>query len=207
MQQPHVAVGQLRRRRGYQRGNSLVLALIILSALGTLGMLTVGGVRAGIKTTGNEKFHTIALYAAESGGAAAMDYLRTVVDPTTGFTAVLQSGQTSPAEIIGNNQLPGASGNPFSDDMNAYYQVEITNNRGDSGYATNTDNDKRVVIRATGHGPDGAVAVIEWDVASAGGRITRPCPVYAQKGQSEDNSGRNDCLGTIDTSQSSSFAP
>jgi hypothetical protein len=184
-----------------------VLALVILSALGTLGMLTVGGVRAGIKTTGNDRFHSIALYAAESGGAAAMDYLRGVVDPTTGFTALLQSGQPSPDEIVGNNKLPGATGNPFSDDMHAYYRVEISNNRSDSGYATSTDNDKRVVIRATGYGPDGAVAIIEWDLASAGGRITRPCPVYAQKGQSEDNAGRNDCLGTIDTSQSSSFAP
>jgi hypothetical protein len=184
-----------------------VLALVILSALGTLGMLTVGGVRAAIKTTGNDRFHSIALYAAESGGAAAMDYLRGVVDPTTGFTAVLQSGQTSPDDIIGNNKVPGATGNPFSADMNAYYRVEISNNRSDSGYATNTDNDKRVVLRSTGYGPDGAVAIIEWDIASAGGRITRPCPVYAQKGQSEDNAGRNDCLGTIDTSQSSSFAP
>lgn len=184
-----------------------MLALIILSALGTLGMLTVGGVRAGIKTTGNDRFHAIALYAAESGGAAAMDYLRGVVDPTTGFTTLLQSGQTSPDDITGNNKLPGATGNPFTDDMSAYYRVEIVNNRSDSGFATNTDSDKRVVIRSTGYGPDGAVAIIEWDVASAGGRITRPCPVYAQKGQSEDNSGRNDCLGTIDTTQSSSFAP
>ncbi len=184
-----------------------MLALIILSALGTLGMLTVGGVRAGIKTTGNDRFHSIALYAAESGGAAAMDYLRGVVDPTTGFTGILQSGQPSPDGVVGNNKVSGATGNPFSDDIHAYYRVEILNNRSDSGYATNTDTDKRVVIRATGHGPDGAVAVIEWDVASAGGRITRPCPVYAQKGQSEDNAGRNDCLGTIDTSQSASFAP
>jgi len=182
-----------------------VLALVILSALGTLGMLTVAGVRAGIKTTGNDRFHSIALYAAESGGAAAMDYLRGVVDPTTGFTAFLQA--PSPDDIVGNNKLPGATGNPFSADMHAYYRVEISNNRSDTGYATNTDNDKRVVVRATGYGPDGAVAIIEWDIASAGGRITRPCPVYAQKGQSEDNAGRNDCLGTIDTSQSSSFAP
>lgn len=184
-----------------------MLALVILSALGTLGMLTVGGMSAGIKTTGNDRFHSIALYAAESGGAAAMDYLRGVVDPTTGFTTLLQSGQPSPAGIAGNNMLPGDSGNPFSADMHAYYRVEIANNRSDSGFATNTDNDKRVVIRSTGYGPDGAVAIIEWDIASAGGRVTRPCPVYAQKGQSEDNAGRNDCLGTIDTTQSSSFAP
>ncbi len=178
-----------------------------MSALGTLSMLTVASVRAGIKTSGNDRFHTIALYAAESGGAAAMDYLRGVVDPTTGFTALLQSEQPSPDEIVGNNKLPGTSDNPFSAELGAHYRVEIMNNRGDSGFATSTDTDKRLVIRATGYGPDGAAAVIEWDIQAAGGRIQRPCPVYAQKGQSEDNSGRNDCLGAIDTSAMSSFAP
>jgi len=194
-----------RARRDRQRGNSLVLALIIMSALGTLGMLTLASVTGGLQTAGTDRFHAIAMYAAESGGAAAMDYLRGVVDPTTGFTAVLQSPDAS--AITGNDRAPGATGNPFSTELHASYHVEISNNRGDSGYATSTDTDRRVVIRSTGHGPDGAAAIVEWDVQVAGGRVTRPCPVYSQKGQSEDNSGRNDCLGTIDTSQSGSFAP
>jgi len=176
-----------------------------MSALGSLSLLTVAGVRSGMKTAGNDRFHTIAMYAAESGGAAAMDYLRGVVDPSTGFTALLQAPET--LDIAGDNKLPGDPENPFSPDLDAYYRVEIANNRGDSGFATSTDTDKRVVIRATGYGPDGATAVIEWDIQAAGGRARRPCPVYAQKGQSEDNSGRNDCLGAIDTSQQSSFAP
>lgn len=180
---------------------------MILSGLGTLSMLTVASVRGGLRTAGADKFHTVALYAAESGGAAAMDYLRGVIDPTTGFTALLQAGQTSPEAIAGNNKLPGDAANPFSHDLHAYYRVEITNNRGDSGYAAGTDTDRRVVIRSTGYGPDGATAILEWDVQSAGGHIQRPCPVYAQKGQSEDNTGRNDCLGTIDTSQSATFTP
>jgi hypothetical protein len=198
---------QLRTRRDPQRGNSLVLALVILSALGTLATLTTASIKGAIQTAGTDKFHTIAVYAAESGGAAAMDYLRGVVDTQTGFTALLQTGATSPDAIAGNNRLPGQAGNPFSSDLSAYYRVEIDNNRNDTGYATQTDTDHRVVIRATGYGPDGATAIIEWDVQSAGGRVRRPCPVYAQKGESEDNAGRNDCLGTIDTSQSAEFSP
>ncbi len=178
-----------------------------MSGLGTLGLLTMVSVNGGLQTVGNDRFHTTALYAAESGGAAAMAYLRGVVDPSSGFSALLQSGHASPEDIVGNNRSPGEAGNPFSDDLRASYHVELVNNRGDSGFAKNTDTDKRIVIRATGYGPDGATAIIEWDVQSAGGRLRRPCPVYAQKGQSEDNSGRNDCLGTVDTSQTAAFAP
>ncbi len=196
-----------RKRRNGQRGNSLVLALVVMSALGVLSMLTVASVRTGIRTSGNDRFHAIALYAAESGGAAAIDHLRGIVDPTTGFTALLQANELNPVEIVGNNRLPGDPSNPFTEQLGAYYRVEISNNRGDSGFATGTDTDKRVVIRATGYGPDGATAVIEWDIQAAGGRLQRPCPVYAQKGHGEDNSGRNDCLGAIDTSETSTFAP
>lgn len=180
--------------------------MIVLTALGTLGMLTVLSVRGGVQTSANDRFHTIALYAAESGGAAAMEYLRSVIDPHAGWTNVLATGPVI-ADIPGNEKLPGDADNPFADDLRAHYRVEVYNNQSDSGYATGTDTDKRVVIRATGYGPDGAMAMIEWDVQAAGGLVRRPCPVYAQKGVSEDNSGRNDCLGTIDTSQSATFSP
>jgi len=180
--------------------------MIVLVALGTLSMLTVFSVRGGVQTSANDRFHTIALHAAESGGAAAMEYLRSVIDPKLGWTNVLADGPTL-AAIPGNDRLPGDGDNPFAVELSAYYHVEIYNNRSDSGYATGTDNDKRIVIVSTGYGPDGAMAKIEWDVQAAGGLVRRPCPVYAQKGVSEDNSGRNDCLGSIDTSQSASFSP
>lgn len=175
-----------------------------------IALLTAMSVRGGIQTVASDRFHAIAVYAAESGGAAAMDYLRSSIDPQTGWTALMSPANSIvavPAQIVGNEKLVGDADNPFSSDIKASYRVEILNNRGDSGYATGADNDKRVIIRATGYGPDGATAIIEWDVQSAGGQIQRPCPVYAQKGQAEDNSGRNDCLGAIDTSQSESFSP
>ena len=63
-------------RRQRERGNSLVLAMIVLTALGTLSMLTLMSVRSGMQTSSGDRFRSTALYAAESGAAAAMDYLR-----------------------------------------------------------------------------------------------------------------------------------
>ena len=67
-----------------ERGNTLVLALIVLSALATLGELTILSVRGGIATTAGDRFHTMSLYAAESGAATAMDFLRGNLDPAIG---------------------------------------------------------------------------------------------------------------------------
>jgi hypothetical protein len=192
-------------KRNPERGNTVVLALIVLSALGTLGMLSIIGIRSSSQTTANDRFHSIALYAAESGGAAAMEYLRANLDPNTGWTSLLSPGAID--DVAGNNVAHGASGNPFSSDIKASYMVEIFNNRNDTGYSSGTDTDKRVIIRSTGYGPDRAVAVIEWEVQSSASTVERPCPTYGQKGMSEDNAGRNDCLGTIDTSQTATFTP
>ncbi|TMQ13449.1 MAG: hypothetical protein E6J91_18280 [Deltaproteobacteria bacterium] len=197
----------LRRR---ERGNSLVLAMVVLAALGTLSSLTVVSVQGGLATMGNDRFHAIAVYAAESGGAAAMDFLRANVNLTTGWKNYISPSNANPPQpnLPGNNQTSGAPGNLFSSDMQGWYSVQILNNRTDSGYATGDDNDKRVVIRSTGYGPNGAVAVIEWEITAQ--NVTgmgRPCSVYAQRNESEDDSGRNDCLGTINTGDTTTFRP
>src|SRR5215510_7499079 len=62
--------------RDRERGNSLLLALIVMSALATLGSLTVVSTQSNLKTATNNRAQTIALYAAESGAAVAMDFLR-----------------------------------------------------------------------------------------------------------------------------------
>jgi hypothetical protein len=191
--------------RDPERGNTVVLALIVLSALGTLGMLALTAARSSTKTTANDRFHAIALYAAESGGAAAMEYLRGNLDPTDNWSAMLASSAWE--DITGNNIAAGGPGNPFSSDLPASYSVEILNNRSDSGFTSGTDTDKRVIIRSTGYGPDRAVAILEWEIQSSASTTQRPCPTYGQKGMSEDNSGRNDCLGAIDTTQAASFSP
>jgi hypothetical protein len=192
-------------KRHPERGNTVVLALIVLSALGTLGMLALTGTRSSTQTTANDRFHSIALYAAESGGAAAMEYLRANLDPNENWTAALASAAWD--SIAGNNAEPGEDGNPFSTDMHASYSIEILNNTDDTGYSGGTDTDQRVIIRSTGYGPERAVAVLEWEVQSSASTTQRPCPTYGQKGMSEDNAGRNDCLGNIDTTQAATFTP
>jgi len=198
----------LRRRR--ERGSSLLLAMIVLTALGLLSTLSVLGVRGGLQTSASDRFHAVALYAAESGAASAMDYLRGVINTTTGWGALISASNgtiQAPAAIVGNDKIFGDAQNPFSSDVNAAYHVEILNDRSDTGYASGLDNNKRVIIRATGYGPDGATAIIEWDVQAAGGQIRKPCDVYPQQGQSEDNSGVNDCLGAFDATAGDVFTP
>lgn len=196
--------------RHRERGNSLVLAMIVLSALGTLSALTVVSVEGGLATTGNDRFHTIAVYAAESGGAAAMDFLRKNVNLSTGWTNYVSPGNANPPQpnLPGNNLASGVAGNLFSSDMLGWYSVQILNNRSDTGFATGNDNDKRVIIHSTGYGPNGAVAVIEWEITAQNVTgLGRPCSVYAQRNESEDDSGRNDCLGLINTSDTATFRP
>ena len=188
----------------------MLLALIVLGALGTLSALTVVSVQGGIATAGNDRFHSIAVYAAESGGAAAMDFLRKNLNLTTGWSAYISASNASPPQpaLPGNNQASGTAGNLFSADTQGWYSVQILNNRSDSGYAAGAENDKRVVIRSTGYGPNGAVAVIEWDISGANATgLGRPCSVYAQRNESEDDSGRNDCLGVINTGDTATFRP
>lgn len=189
----------------------MVLAMIVMTALATLSGLTVVSVQGSLSTSGNDQFHAQAVYAAESGGAAAMDFLRKNVNASTGWAAYISANNAnvqSPAGIPGNNIEPGGNGNLFDASAQLWYSVTIYNNRTDTGFASGQDNDKRVIVHATGYGPNGAVAVIEWDLSATNiSGIGRPCPAYGQKDMSEDGAGRNDCLGTINTGDTATFTP
>lgn len=201
-----------RRRLGRrQRGSALVVCLIVLTGLITLGGLTVLAVQGGLSAAGHERHRSTALYAAESGAAAAMDYLRRNVDTTTKWSALVEPGNVAPqvpADIVGNGAPPGDARNLFGPDIRAWYEVELLNNLDDDGYAAGDDNDGRVIIRSTGHGPNGTVAQVEWQVGvqvtGAGGR---PCPGYGQKGLAEDGAGRNDCLTNIVATDVATYSP
>jgi len=188
-----------------------MIATIALTGLVTLGSLTVLSVQGGMSAAGHDRHTSSALYAAESGAAAAMDYLRHNVDAAdkwSGFVEPSNTSPQSPGDIVGNGVLPGYAGNLFAADVNAWYEVEILNNLDDNGFVAGDDTDGRVIIRSTGHGPDGAVAQVEWSVAveiSGGGG--RPCPGYGQKGMSEDGTGRNDCLSTIVATDVATYTP
>ena len=200
-----------RRNMRRQRGSALVVSLIVLTGLVTLGSLTVLAVQGGISAAGHDRHRATALFAAESGAAAAMDYLRRNVDTTTKWSAFVEPNNVSPqspVDIFGNRAMPGTPENLFSSDVRAWYEVEILNNLDDDGYATGDDNDGRVIVRSTGHGPNGTVAQVEWQVGvqvtGAGGR---PCPGYGQKGMAEDGAGRNDCLTNIVATDVATYSP
>src|SRR5262245_7818419 len=65
------AFGVRRAPRSAERGTAMVVMLIVLVALGTIAGLTVISVQGGSATANAQRFDGIALYAAESGAAAA----------------------------------------------------------------------------------------------------------------------------------------
>lgn len=198
------------RARDPQRGNAMLLSMIVLTALATLSGVTVVSVQGGIATTGADRFHALAVYAAESGGAAAIDYLRRNINLTSGWTSFVTASNSAPKSppLPGNGVPWGQPGNLFSVDTQGWYNVQILNNRSDPQFAAGLDSDSRVVIRSTGYGPNGAIAIIEWEISGAGATgYGRPCPSYGQKGLTEDGAGRNDCLGTINSSDTATYRP
>ena len=124
------------------------------------------------------------------------------MDARTYWTAWVTPGNDepllSPDGIAGNRARPGEAGNLFSPELRAWYEVEIVNNPDDPGLIAGQDLDARVILRATGHGPNGTVSRIEWELYQAEAiGLGRPCPSYAQQGIDADGAGLNDCMGTI----------
>ena len=172
--------------RDPQRGNSLLLALIVMSALATLGSLTVVSMQSSIQTTTNDRAQAIAMYAAESGAAVAMDFLRqkfdaTGVAPYAGATSWSRyiTPNNDPNSLVvmsafipSSDAAPGTPNNPFDGDQQAWFNIQLLNNRDDqsfgAGGADTNDTDGIVIIRSTGHGPQGSVAIIEWEVQRVG---------------------------------------
>ena len=163
--------------RQRERGSALFVAIIVFSSMAILAGLTVVSTQGGLATTRTDRFATVALYAAESGAAAAMEFLRTNVDPATGLSAYVtpnNAAPVSPAAIRGNNIQPLAVGNPFSNDMRAWYSVSILNNRNDTGFVAGTDDDYTVILHVVGYGPNGAVATVEWEVRADPSGVPKP---------------------------------
>jgi glutamine cyclotransferase len=211
----------LRRTSVRERGNALLVALIALTGLISLAGITVLSVQGGIATSASDRFNAIALYSAESGAAAGMDYLRKNIVITAGTrtfpSSFVSASNASPPQlpdIPGNNKLPGDPGNLFAPQLQAWYTVEILNNRNDrcpngtNAYTAGLDCDGDLIIRSTGHGPDGATAQVEWEINGNGAiSPTTPCPSYAQKDMAENGAGANDCLSTINATSTATYRP
>jgi hypothetical protein len=167
--------------RDPQRGNSLVLALIVMSALATLGSLTVVSMQSSIQLSTNDRAQAIALYAAESGAAVTMVALRNLFDPAppngwTTWSTYLTANNTPPFPPItplvpSSGALPGTAHNLLDRDQNAWYEIQLLNNRDDPSFGTGdgtNDTDGIVIIRSLGHGPLGSLAIVEWTVQRVG---------------------------------------
>lgn len=180
--------------RDPERGNSLLLALIVMSALATLGSLTVVSMQSSIQLSTNDRAHTIAMYAAESGAAVAMDFLRQNFDASgnpafggsTSWSNYVVPNNTPPlvdmtAFIPSCDALPGTPNNLFDRDQNAWFHIDLLNNRDDPSFKVGgaNDTDGKIIIRSIGHGPQGALAIIDWEIQRVGfwASATPPPPV------------------------------
>ena len=162
---PYTTARMTSWRRDHQRGNSLLLALIVMSSLATLGSLTVVSVQSSLKASTNDRAGSIAMYAAESGIALAIEYLRTNwTGPGTWSPFVAAPPTLVALPFPSNNAPPGAADNPFTADQNAWFGVEAYNNRLDPSIAVPADSDDQIVLRSTGHGPQGSVAIVEIEI-------------------------------------------
>jgi hypothetical protein len=185
-----------RAPRDRQRGNSLLLAMIVMSALATLGSLTVVSVQGSLKASTNDRSQAIAMYAAESGAAVAMEFLRRKYDPNTFWSALVHKDNAAPIvpvgatadEIPSNGVQPGEPTNLFSADLNAWYSVAIVNNVDDPAFHVDDpaavippcpgrDCDAQVLIQSTGHGPQGSLAIIEIEVRRSASPVWIPTPL------------------------------
>lgn len=191
--------------------------MVALVALAGLGGFTALSVQSGVAAQSAKRFQGIALYAAESGVAAGMEFLRANIDPIRNWTAYVEQNNVNPQQptgVLANGDQPGTGSNPFT--TPAWYEVTILNNEADPGYSlsksvpTNIlDQDARVILRVVGHGPNNTAVTLEVEVtANNADRLAgRPCPSYAQKGLAADGSGRNDCIDTIAAGVVETYSP
>jgi hypothetical protein len=184
------------RSRDPERGAALVLTLVTIAALLGLGAVTVLSMQSELGSSGQSRFQQQALYAAESGVAAAIDYLRGSCHPQELFSASVSEANVDPPrppQILGNGILPGQAGNPFNAEAGMWYEVELLNNASDSGLAAGDDTDAVVIARVTGHGPDNTVVTVEVEVRGNDCIATFCAQEFAQRNLTSRNDANAVC--------------
>jgi hypothetical protein len=191
-----------RSGRDPERGAALVVSLITLVGLLAIGAVTLMSVQSEITSAGASRFEQTAMYGAESGVSAGLEYLRTSCETNGAFFSNLVEpnnvNPVMPVEIAGNDKKPGEAGNLFTIDTDIWYQVQILNNITDSGYAAGNDSDAIVVLRARGYGPNNTQAVIEVEVRNDTCIATYCSGDYAQENISAQNNATTVCAVAID---------
>ncbi|MBI4510320.1 MAG: pilus assembly PilX N-terminal domain-containing protein [Deltaproteobacteria bacterium] len=188
-------------QRDPEHGGALIVSLITLVALLGIGGVTILAVQSELASAGHARFGQSALYAAESGVAAAMDFLRTRCDPTRLFTDTVNN-QSSWSGIYGNGKRYGQTGYPFSSDTQCWYEVDILNNESDPQYGSGVDSDGIVVVQVVGHGPNQSVSTLSVEVfnnscQAASSTSTRCDADYSQRGVNSMNSSNANCSSAV----------
>jgi hypothetical protein len=208
------------RARDPRRGSVLATSAVVLAGLIGVAGLSVLSVQRSLGVSGQQRGHAQALHAAEAGIASGATFLRKHLSLGSNWGAYVQVNCSpkekdlgsctgvSPPDLVGNGALPGTPDNPFDPAANAWYEVVLLNNASDPKFALGGDGDAIIIMRSTGHGPDGARVVLEVEVGGTASKSAdEQCVGYAQQGMSELNSGRNDCLGAINNADTATYTP
>jgi hypothetical protein len=195
-----------------QRGSAMVVSMVALVGLIGVGGIALMASQSGLSGAAHDRFQGVALHAAEAGVAAAMDALRTQHDDDTRWSALVvpENEDVELSDIVSGNGIgPGEAGNLFSADRQSWYEVEIRNNVSDPGFSDGDDDDSRVVIRSTGHGPNQARVILEVEVSGSNLLVdaNQMCAGYGQRGLDADGSGRDDCIGVVDSGSTATYRP
>lgn len=164
----------------------MLVALLALTGLAVLGAVTVSSVQTGLSAASAERGATVARYAAESGLASAMQFLRAYAyySGTMFSNNIRKDGAwEESASVYGHDLPPGDEYNPFTASQQAWFTVQFRNNVDDPNYASQDaednnweDSDGRIVVRAVGYGPDGARVGIEAEVKASISTDPPPTP-------------------------------
>src|SRR5262245_48617200 len=96
------------RRRG-ERGAAMIVVMTVMLTLAGVAAITLVGVQSEMRSAGSTRFRQAALYAAESGVASGMDFLRGRCNATTRFSDWVEPSADDPqqpTEIVGNGIEP-----------------------------------------------------------------------------------------------------
>jgi hypothetical protein len=191
------------RRRDPEHGAALVVSLICVVGLMGIGAITLLSVQSELRSSGAARVEQGSMYAAESGVAAGMDYLRTSCSTLTLFSDDVEPNNVNaqvPAHpsLYGNDRRPGAAGNPFPTDSQVWYQVTILNNFTDKDFPTGGDSDGIVILRSVGYGPNSTQTTIEVEVQNTACVAAFCAMENAQRNMNARNDATQVCTQAID---------
>lgn len=190
------------RVRDPEKGAALVLTMVTIAALLGLGAVTLLSMQSELQSSGQSRFQSQALYAAESGVSAGIDYLRYSCDATQFCSATIVPGNIDPpmpTQLLGNGIRPGETGNLFSAGSKLWYEVTVLNNPNDPGFAAGVDSDAIIVLRSTGHGPDNTIATIEVEVYGQDFVNTFCAQEFAQRNLTSRNDANAVCSARVES--------